>query len=702
MAELHRNQVGWQAAEPVHVNLATKRDFIAQETQNLSELMNRFAGIKADIDDTAAAADMDLAAREAAAELSKEEPSDNNYDRAKQKFYGKINGALNALPADARNRFLRDNPDYMARQELNMNEIIFEKQQKFTQNKITLTIPKIASRVMAGELPYEQARKEIEKMVANTNNVFADNALYGFDHDVTVANLTNMLMKGRYTDVINYVSRVTAENEKGETGVILDTLSPDERLTFIKTAKQMMEAEAEERQKALNSITTSGGTMDVKSALLDTAYATLDKDDSSAAEFLDALGDVRKTVTLKDGTEVSMADVDPSIRREVKTALLSKAREDDLWRQRAAEATSEVNSIITTYMRSTVDDTNISQQSYVQLLEIQNSHKYEYLPDATKDELDQIIAEQDRRLLAHMDTNDPSVRYYGMYTVGEHINDIIEGAGIGFLAGDAAGAVAGALAGAISGAIPTKEFEGPSGLKSIEQMSVGMSPVQGAKPDKATEILSYLTNMSYAQPEQQMVPIKPTGGGRVPELLSDPQRAYRQATTNIRDNMLVGEKEIKYGTASEFVLNTAAKLLSLKNFSQDGLKELGIENVGKLDIARATNIMLGDMQRNGTYGVILEEIKDKQEAERMTKELFETFLAYASKGTQATDSESVKKAREFAYKELISATKGHGGKAGSFTKTELPVVDEENYFPYANEEGLKKRYKARLEEKAKK
>ena len=201
MAELHKNQVAWAAPEPAQVKLAKKQDYLSDEISSLGNAMERFAEIKADIDDTAASADMDQVAREAAVELSRYEPDDNNYEPAKKIFYDKINGALDSLSADVRKRFMRDNPQFLARQELNLNEIIFEKQQKFTQNKITLTIPKISSKVLAGELSYEQGRTLVENMVKDTNNVFADNALYDFDHDVTKTSLTNMLI--RTQNVIN-------------------------------------------------------------------------------------------------------------------------------------------------------------------------------------------------------------------------------------------------------------------------------------------------------------------------------------------------------------------------------------------------------------------------------------------------------------------------------------------------------------------
>lgn len=699
MAELHKNQVAWAAPEPAQVQLAKKQDYLSDEISSLGNAMERFAEIKADIDDTAASADMDQVAREAAVELSRYEPDDNNYEPAKKVFYDKINGALDSLSADVRKRFMRDNPQFLARQELNLNEIIFEKQQKFTQNKITLTIPKISSKVLAGEISYEQGRALVENMVKDTNNVFADNALYDFDHDVTKTSLTNMLIKGRYSDVISYASRVTAEDGDGKTGVIVDTLTPEERLYFIKTARQMAAAEAEEKEKLLSSV--SGGTSEgAKAALLDAGYATIDLGGSETAEFLHALDDSKSTIKVKgvDGVEYSMGDIDPSIRREVRTAIANKAEESRIWREKAASATLQVNDILSSYKQSTIDDTITSQQNYVQLSEIRNSHLYEYLPSETKKDLDEIVLGQDLRFLNHLKMNDPTVNYTGMFSLDELYSSTVQGGAIGATIGAGAGATVGALggplgvgagavggsnlgsivggaAGFVSGLIPTKEFSGLSGLKALEMSMYPTTPTE-------------------------MSPIH-RAGDRVTENLSDPQRLYRQATTYARDNLFVGEKEIKYGTAAEFVLNTATKLLALNAFGNDGRSYLGLNNVSEIDIAKTANLMLGHLQRSGEYGLILQEIKDKDQAAQYTKSLFDTFLYYVSKGTQDTESESAIKARDFVYKELVSATKGAGGSAFSFTPTEMSVVDEEGYYPYANEEAYKNKLKEQLKKESK-
>ena len=696
MAELHKNQVAWAAPDPTHVQLAKRQDYMAEEASQLADAMNRFAGIKADIEDKTAAVDLDQTAREAAAELSKEEPSDNNFDRALEKYNSKINGALNSLSPDVRKRFLRDNPDFLARQELNANEIIFEKQQKFAQVKIKTASPKVESRVVSGEISYEQGKKIMQDLVKDTNNAFAEEVLFDFDRSITKAKLENMLMEGRYSDVISYVSTVEKENEKGESGIVLDTLTPAERIEFIKSAKQLAKAEASEREKLLKSV-SSGTGADVENVLLEAGYKTLDLSGNETAKFLDALDNPNVTIKTKDDEELYFGNVPSSIRTEIKSKIRKAAKERDNWRINASRATEQVNSIIGAYKKSTIDKTKDSQEQFVQLSNLRNSHEYEYLPDETKDELDSIVDGQNIRLYNHLKTNKEDNLYTGMFSAAGLGNDVLQGTGIGATHGMP---LVGAAAGLVSGLLPTKKFEGWTGLKALEQATLerpaDMSQVYHYE-DKASKLMSKLTQMSY----ENVATISPVmkGQHRVPENLSNIQRVYRQATTYARDNFYVGDKEIKYGTSAEFVLNMGTKMLALNGFGFDGRAALGIKNVSDEHVIDTINYMHGILQNSGEYGVILQEIQEPQNAEKYTRSLFDNFVTVLTKGAGADDGDEFKKARDVLYKDLVEATKGNGGKWGSFTPTEMSVVDEENLYPYANESSVKKAFESDLKKK---
>lgn len=723
MAELHKNQVAWAAPDPTHVQLAKRQDYLAEEASQLADAMNRFAGIKADIEDKTAAVNLDQTAREAIAELSKEEPSDNNFDRALEKYNSKINGALNSLSPDVRNRFLRDNPDFLARQKLNANEVIFEKQQKFAQVEIKTATPKVASRVVSEEISYERGKEIMQDLVKDTNNAFAKEVLFEFDRDITKAKLENMLMEGRYSDVISYVSKVEKKNEKGESGIVLDTLTPAERIAFIKSAKQLAKAEVEERERLLKSVSSDSGA-DAENILLETGYATLDMSGSETAEFLNALDNPSATIKTKDNVELYVGNVPSSIRTEVRSKIKKAAEDRDNWRKNSSRTTQQVNSIIGAYKKSTLEDTKDSQEQFVQLSNLRNSHEYEYLPDATKAELDAIVDGQNIRLYNHLRTNKEDNLYTGMFSVGGLGNDILQGAGIGAVSGGAilgaggtlvagplagagmgaVGAVGGGLWGAgvglVSGLTPTKKFEGWTGLKALEQAGLErpaeMSHVYHYE-DEASKLMSKLTQMSYENVATMSPIVK--GQYRVPENLSNIQRVYRQATTYARDNFYVGDKEIKYGTSAEFVLNMGTKLLALNNFGVDGRAKLGIKNVSDEHLMDTINYMHGLLQNGGEYDVILQEIKDSQKAESYTRSLFDNFVTILTKGAGADNGDEFKKARDELYKELVEATKGNGGKWGSFTPTEMSVVDEEKLYPYANESSVKEAYKTDLKQK---
>lgn len=684
MAELHKNQVAWAAPDPTHVQLAKRQDYMAEEASQLADAMNRFAGIKSDIEDKTAAVNLDQTAREAAAELSKEEPSDNNFDRALEKYNSTINGALNSLSPDVRKRFLRDNPDFLARQELNANEIIFEKQQKFAQAEIKTAWPKVASRVVSEEISYERGKEIMQDLVKDTNNAFAKEALFEFDRSITKAKLENMLMDGRYSDVISYVSTVEKENEEGEIGIVLDTLTPAERIEFIKSAKQLAKAEVEEREKLLKSA-TSGSSDGAEATLLEYGYYTLDLDGNETAQFLNSLDNPNATIKTKSGVEVYMGNVPASIRVSVRSKVKNAAADRDNWRKNASVATKQVNEIVDAYKRSIVDDTKDSQEQYTQLADLRNSHQYEYLPKETKDILDEIVDGQDLRLYNHLSTNKTTNLYSGLFSFKDLINDPLQGAATGavlmgthgaVLGGPlaiGAGAVAGGAVGLLDAVIPTEKHLGFTGLKALEQTM-------------------------YPQTPTDMSPVN-RAGNRATENLQDIQRVYRQATTYARDNFYVGDKEIKYGTSAEFILNMGTKLIALNSFGENGRSYLGAKNVSDTDVTRTINYMHGILQNSGEYNLILQEIKSDKDAEKYTRSLFDSFIKVMTKGAGVEDTESAKLAREEFYKELVQATKGHGGKMLSFTKTEMLVDDEEKLYPYADYKSFKEQMKKDLKNK---
>lgn len=683
MAELHKNQVAWSAPDPTHVQLEKRQDYIADEAKQLASAMDRFAEIKADIEDKTAAVNLDQTAREAYAELSKEEPSDNNFDRALEKYNSKINTALNSLSPDVRKRFLRDNPDFLARQELNANEIIFEKQQKFTQVKIKTASPKVESRVVSGEISYEQGKKIMQDLVKDTNNAFAEEVLFDFDRSITKAKLENMLMDGRYSDVISYVSKVEKQNEKGESGIVLDTLTPAERIDFIKTANQLAKAEVEEREKLLKSVSGTGA--DAEDILLETGYATLDLSGRETAEFLNALDNPSATIKTKDKKELYMGNIPASIRVSVRSKVKNAAADRDNWRKNASVATKQVNEIVDAYKQSIVDDTKDSQEQYTQLVNLRDSHKYEYLPKETQDILDEIVDGQDLRLYNHLNTNKTTNLYSGLFSFKDLINDPLQGAATGAILmgshgavlggplGIGVGAVAGGAVGLLDAVIPTEKHLGLTGLKALEQTM-------------------------YPQTPTDMSPVN-RAGNRATENLQDIQRVYRQATTYARDNFYVGDREVKYGTSAEFILNMGTKLIALNSFGKNGRSYLGAKNVSDTDVTRTINYMHGILQNSGEYGLILQEIKNDNDAEKYTRSLFDNFMTIMTKGAGVDDTESAKLAREEFYKELVQATKGHGGKILSFTKTEMSVDDEEKLYPYADEKSFKEQMKKDLKDK---
>lgn len=647
MAELHSNQVAWSAPEPIQVSLAQKQDYIGREVQQLGNLMDRFAEIKADIDDTAANEDMNLAAKEALAELQKYKPDDNNYGPAKTRMMSTLESKLNSMPEDVRNRFVRSNPEFMARQELTADEVIFEKQQQFTQKKIVLTAPMIASRVSTGEISYEQGKEEVRKMVANTPSEFADEVLFNFDKSITVARLDEMIMAGMFDDAETLVSDVNST----------PTLEPQERIAYKGTIAKSRQAVLEQKEKARKAILDSSG--DMEKDLLLTALNNLDKGDDSIVKFMKSLDNKKETITTTTGVKVSVADISPLVRRNVLSKLEGYLDDNEAFRQNSVKTEMRANTALTNYKKSILDETTDSQIEYNNLVALRESSDWYYLSKDTKKEVVEHIERADNRLLDTILTTTDEANYYWLEPpVAAVTSSIIGGAATGAaITKNVYGAITGAAIGALAEASGMAEHTAPTGLATLNDSFYNRSLTTGVK-------LSPLK--------------KPTN--RAETLLEDPQRAYRTATTRARDEVFLGDKQIRYGTASEFILNLGTKLIAINSQGQNGREQLGIPYTTDKNVVSAINAFLGDLQATKRYDVILQEIKDPATADKFTRQMFNSFIKYLAKDESRSFTEEQKVAQENIYQELISATKGHGGAIFSNTPTELAIADEDELY----------------------
>ena len=306
---LHSNQIQFSAPRPTHVQFAHEENTIAQAAQGLARVAQEFVEHKAKVDDVELQQTLDAISAEGLSEISRYNPEDNDYTVVKQKYFDKLNAAISSAPQDAQVRFARNNPTYMEKQDVVVNNAIFEKQQALDKARISNLVPQLASNVTTGASDYNTELLKLQEMLRGVDNAYAEEQLYNFNKQISVANINNLILAGRYSDAQALINDPSKSPE----------LSPDERVSSIAKIQTLISEEQRRRDAAKKELESDVDDQ-FKKDLIQEGLATLNKEDDSYARFIRALID-NKPVPRSDGTFMDAKDIDPLVRLEVAKTL---------------------------------------------------------------------------------------------------------------------------------------------------------------------------------------------------------------------------------------------------------------------------------------------------------------------------------------------------------------------------------------------
>jgi hypothetical protein len=648
MPELHANQIRWEAPEPQKVAF-DKPNYqpLADAFNTLGRAAKEFSDYQNKIDDINAKALMDQAADEALVELEKQNPSDNDYSRSLNEFNNKLNATFGSFDGATQTRFGRSYPEYMAEQRLKAEALVFDKQQKFAIEKAKNTLPLLASNVVEGVEPYEKTRKDVENMVANMDNVTAEEMLYTFDSMIQNGKINNLIYSGRYQDAITLL----------ENPVESDTFSPDERTQKKLLIQRLAEEEVRTREAAKKQ-----ATKDINDALEDGLVSTLlyalDKKDDSYGRVVQLFDDPNSKIPISDDKGkvveyITAKDIPVMVRREA----LKKARqyEADSMSYRVNELRAEelADNFEKQYKLS--QGKRDTGEVFNNIYAFTRSPDFIYLSKEKQGKMTDIVYGQINRTIEQVKpyTNFRNDRQlYGLALTG------------------------------------MQSYDSP--LKIVSDYIFEPNKA----PEEATPTQKIVGTLVAGSPIRPLVPLKydPRSMNN-DEFYANQQRGFRQATSVLRDEEeKVSGKPVGYGSALEYIMNQYVELIGE---TPEGRKNLGVEGVTDEQISLAYNYMKGVLEAQGTRDILVggDGNKDKR------KELFNGFYDILNGGhtPSLTPEQSIYKARFFDT--LARATVGTGGKPLSFTPTEQSMVDEENSYPrpltndfYNENKAFKKRY----------
>ena len=384
MPELHKNQVSWDAPEPAKVTL-TKPDYtpLVKSLGTLSNAADELADYTQGVLDVEAKEKTAQSVNDALTKLSRHEPSDNNYGPAMKEFNTSIQSTLDSFGDSTKARFLRDNPTFFDEARLRADEIIFEKQQKFTNEKVDEMIPLLASNVTEGITPYEDARAQLDNMVAQLPNYVANRKQRDFDTMVQETNLNNLIYAGRYSDAIAFL-----ENPKDS-----DMITPSVRSEKKAQIQKLMDQEAEARMK-LKQQAEKDATDNIEKGLTSTLLYALDKKDNTYVQLLKLLDDPEKEIPLSDEegnviAHITAKNIPVSARRKAMKSARDYEADSQAYYDNAARAREKADVLEKQFMEA--QGKRMSGEVFNKIYDFTQSPDFYYLKSTERDKLNHII-----------------------------------------------------------------------------------------------------------------------------------------------------------------------------------------------------------------------------------------------------------------------------------------------------------------------
>jgi hypothetical protein len=637
MPEFHKNQVSWSAPEAQKVSLA-KPDItpLADAFNTLGRASQEVAEYSQSILDTNARATMSHSVDDFMNELDKENPSDNNYDDALKRFNDGLQYKLGEYDVATRKRFMRDNPEFFAAADLRAKELVFKKQQTFAIQKAKDTVPMLASEVTEGKKPYEQARQELDNMVANMDRATQEQMIFSFDRDVQTTNIKNLVYAGRYSDAIKLL-----ENPKES-----DTFSAEERTELKASIQKTIEQEAKERE-ALKKQATKDIDDQLELALVDTLLYKMDNEDTgyfkmqmlldnpnAKIELLDNKGNVVGSITTKD--------INPDVRREA----LKKARtyEEDCMniRKVSLRANELANNLINQYLVGQGE--RLTGEKFNQMYEFVNSELFYAIDKDTQKKITSIV---DKAVYA---ANEQVIPY-------ETFRDEKLLYGVG------------------------KKWEGPSPAKMVRDITFG-------RLEKAPNEYTTMARSSWSDVAQNFgAGIDPLQVGTTQSVVGavldrrgndQETRWQRQLTSVLRDNYKKETgKDVVYGSELEYLMNVYADALAMNGAERE---MVGLAGINDYQIGLTYKRMLGVLEAQGQTDIIIGQGMSGEDATKIRDGIFNDFLNLSNNMHEPALKQEQKDAKQRWYDNLATVTYGKGGAAFNYTPTEFTTHQESKVY----------------------
>lgn len=678
MAELHPNQIPFRAGRTAKANFVAPEDYLSGPFARIAEIAGKTADTLAAIDDTELSERLNTSAAMGLDEISRYEPSDNNFEPAKQKMMANLKETFEAAPASAQQRFLRQNPTYFESKGLDADKIIFNKRIKYAETKINTLIPQLASNVTTGVTSYDEALKELQNLLKDTSNPFAESKLFEFNKEITVGNINNLINAGRYQDALDIINNPAQSPE----------LSPSDRTNLNNSVQQTQNAVIKEqealREKLRKQLKDSG--TDVENELVKQGLKLQERDDDAYAQFMSALtdgtsidykdrkGNVVFSVNAKGIDEITRRDAAKKLRgyeadsialRRITYNANEKAENlGELVKSQASlgnrglpSTITDINDYLMSYDSRYLSDANYKKLS--DFVDVYNNSKISAVMPSSEFGTETALYEGvyfDPRKSESIKKkwkvlSENAVKDYLVEKYGEDKYEKVLDAGLRL--GGAADTIV-QVFGAPLRIWQQQQAPSPAAMVALQTIS---------QLSEATDI--EIDGKKIHVSEQNIQDAR----NAVEAYLMKPGVAFNTLMYNFYNNVLSDEQVPNSGTVGDYAYKLWGESLVLKNTAPTTLLMAGIPaNVTDKMLTQANNEIIAEITDNGSFDTVLGGSADPKESNKIRNEIAEKYF---QKIGALPASELNEKQR--AARDSIIGTVGRGNNDGG-TSTIVDLI----------------------------
>lgn len=302
MAELHPNQIPFEAPEPVTVSLAAPKDYISARLANMASVIEDAVEFNMKMDDVELAARVKANMAEGIQNIETGDAIGGDYTALKNEALALYQRSFENTSPSAIKRYMRQNPSELKEYELRVEAVTADKENKAADVRIRKELNNISSRVALGQLSWTDA--------VNMLHVMGGDKITSEQYEAYTQDMRSDI--DRY-QLAMYLSGDMQSNmtalEKLQDPNVWETLSPIDRANAKARAQsnidQMLKAMAAEKEKDDGEPYKT-----IRNSIVNSAYMWRDLGDGDQ---LTMLKDLAENVAVKG----QMTYIDPATNKPV-------------------------------------------------------------------------------------------------------------------------------------------------------------------------------------------------------------------------------------------------------------------------------------------------------------------------------------------------------------------------------------------------